>query len=406
MMADLLGFTAISIVILVTLILAMRSPSISKILIVALIIRVFLLLFGHYVSPLPGGNLDAEYFERKAWEFAQGGIFDVLGNFDFGPFVFFSSLHAIPYSLFGRSILMAQSIGLLFGIGLVFYSWKLANILWGERIAKKVGWTIALFPSLILYSILFLREVYVSFFLLLAIYGAVNWIKTKNYRSIFLSSFGFGLATLFHGSMIIGMIVFISFVAATYLKILFKSLYKFKINLKILPIFLVCIIVLGLFVFNKINVSYIGNFEKSVNIDLLIQKTYNSTMGEAAWPDWTVAKSGIELFYVAPIRSIYFLFSPFPWDIKKLVHIIGLIDAILYMYLVFLIFMNIHIIWRDPSLRFILIVLLCYIFVYGFGVGNFGTALRHKTKFTFMFILLAAPLIKSVVFSKFNKNFN
>ena len=164
MMADLLGFTAISIVILVTLILAMRSPSISKILIVALIIRVFLLLFGHYVSPLPGGNLDAEYFERKAWEFAQGGIFDVLGNFDFGPFVFFSSLHAIPYSLFGRSILMAQSIGLLFGIGLVFYSWKLANILWGERIAKKVGWTIALFPSLILYSILFLREVYVSFF--------------------------------------------------------------------------------------------------------------------------------------------------------------------------------------------------------------------------------------------------
>ena len=32
MMADLLGFAAISIVILVTLILAMRSPSISKIL--------------------------------------------------------------------------------------------------------------------------------------------------------------------------------------------------------------------------------------------------------------------------------------------------------------------------------------------------------------------------------------
>jgi hypothetical protein len=53
-----------------------------------------------------------------------------------------------------------------------------------------------------------------------------------------------------------------------------------------------------------------------------------------------------------------------------------------------------------------LILLLCFIFVYGFGVGNFGTALRHKTKFTFMFVLLAAPLIKSFVFSKSNKKFN
>jgi hypothetical protein len=405
-MADFLGFTAISIVSLITLIVGMRWPAIYKILLVALIVRVFLLLLGHYIIPLPGGNFDAEYFERKAWDFAQGGIFDVLSNFDLGPFVFFSSLQAIPYSLFGRSILMAQSIGLLFGIGSVFYSWKLANILWGERIAKRVGWSMALFPSLILYSLLFLREVYISFFLLLAVYGAVNWIKTKNYSSFFLSMFGFGVATLFHGSMIIAIIVFLSYVAAAYLKVLFKSLNRLKINLKILPIFLLCIIILGLFVSSKINVSYLNNFEESVNIDILIQKTYNSTKGGAAWPVWTIAKSGIELLYIAPLRSIYFLFSPFPWDVKKLGHIIGLFDAILYMYLVFLIFRNISVIWRDPSLRFILILLLCFIFVYGLGVGNFGTALRHKTKFTFMFVLLAAPLIKSFVFSKSNKKFN
>ena len=77
-MADFLGFTAISIVSLITLIVGMRWPAIYKILLVALIVRVFLLLLGHYIIPLPGGNFDAEYFERKAWDFAQGGIFDVF----------------------------------------------------------------------------------------------------------------------------------------------------------------------------------------------------------------------------------------------------------------------------------------------------------------------------------------
>ena len=45
-------------------------------------------------------------------------------------------------------------------------------------------------------------------------------------------------------------------------------------------------------------------------------------------------------------------------------------------------------------------MLLCYIFVFGIGVGNFGTGIRHRSKFAVIFILLAAPLLKSFVFSK------
>lgn len=397
--SDLLGLTAISIVIFITLIMASRWPGIFNILIVALIIRVFLLLFGHYIIPLPGGNLDAEFFERKAWNLAKDGFFITLSNFAFGPFSFFSSLHAIPFSLFGRSILMGQSIGMLFGIGSVFFGWKLANILWGNRIANKVGWTIALFPSLVLYSILFLREVYISFFLLMALYGVVTWIKTQSYKSIFLSSIGFIGATMFHGVLILGAFIFIAIVAKTYLKRLVKSLINFRINPQILIIFLSFIIIIGLYLSGKLSVSYLGTFE-SINIDSLLKKTQALASSDSSWPEWLKPRSGIELFYKAPLRSIYFIFSPFPWDIKKPEHLLGLLDSILYMYLTFLILCNIKVIWRDPSLRIILIILVFYIFIFGFGVGNFGTSLRHKTKFTFMFILLAAPLIKSFVFSK------
>tara|TARA_Y200000002_G_scaffold339231_1_gene309093 strand:+ start:76 stop:237 length:162 start_codon:yes stop_codon:yes gene_type:complete len=52
-----------------------------------------------------------------------------------------------------------------------------------------------------------------------------------------------------------------------------------------------------------------------------------------------------------------------------------------------------------------LMILLAYIFVFGLGVGNFGTGIRHRSKFVIIFILLAAPLIKKLtVFKKTIKN--
>ena len=40
--------------------------------------------------------------------------------------------------------------------------------------------------------------------------------------------------------------------------------------------------------------------------------------------------------------------------------------------------------------------------MFSIGVGNFGTSVRHKAKFVFIFALLAAPLIKKIVLYKKN----
>ena len=113
------------------------------------------------------------------------------------------------------------------------------------------------------------------------------------------------------------------------------------------------------------------------------------------------------MIYKGPIRSVYVVFAPFPWDIIKAKHLIGMFDAFLYMYLSFLIFKNRKLIWRDKTLGIILIILLSYIFVFGIGVGNFGTGIRHRSKFAIMFIILAAPFLKKFIFFKNNnKNFS
>ena len=88
---------------------------------------------------------------------------------------------------------MIESMSLLFGMGSVFLGWKIAKILYNEKIAIKVAWLIALFPTLILYSVLILREVYIYFFLLLAIYGVVSWTKNNSIKFFFYAILGFVL---------------------------------------------------------------------------------------------------------------------------------------------------------------------------------------------------------------------
>ena len=102
------------------------------------------------------------------------------------------------------------------------------------------------------------------------------------------------------------------------------------------------------------------------------------------------------MVYKLPVRVSYFLFAPFPWNVSKPEHIIGMIDSILYMYLSYLIFLNRKAIWKNSTLRMFLLILLCYIVMFSIGVGNFGTSVRHKAKFVFIFALLAAPLIKKL----------
>ena len=403
-MPDLIGFTAITLVSLITLLIALRVPSISNILYVALAIRILFMLAGHYIAPLPDSTADARSFENEAWAWGQEGFFNTLNYYNGPGSRFIVFVIAIPYSLIGRSILMAQSISLFFGLGCVILGWKIAKKLWDNHTANKIGWMIALFPSLILYSVLVMREVYICFFLLVALYGVVNWAKKDNFMSIILAMMGFIGATFFHGASMVGAIAFLTIIATISLKNFFKSLMHNRFNLKVSIFLLLFIAIAGLYLSNKINVQYLGTFESSTNIKNLLRKTHTSTKGVAAYPDWTRPKSLSELLYKGPVRAVYFIFSPFPWDIKKPKHLIGSLDALLYMYLAFLILCNIKVIWRDPALRIILIILLSYFIVFGVGVGNFGTGIRHRSKFVIILILLAGPLINRFIFFKNKEN--
>ncbi len=408
-MIDLIGIITISFVFLIILLIILRYPDISRIILVAFFIRILFLIINNYIFFLPDADMDAKNFEALAWNRSQDGFINVFKYYNGPDTYFISTMLAIPYSLFGRSVLMLQSLSILLGILSVYLGWILSKKVWDSETATKVGWTLALFPSLVSYSVIVMREPYIVFLLILATYGIVCWFREDSkIKSIFFVFFGFIGATFFHGASIIGLAIFLFVISLESIKSSFKLIMNGKVNLRNLIIIFISLSLVGMFSLNKIKIPYIKNIDHSTNINIIKDTINFKVKGDAAYPEWTKVGYKYELIYKIPLRVIYFLFSPFPWDIKKLDHLIGLLDSLLYMTLVFLIALNFKIIWKDPALRAIFLMLVCYFIVFGVGVSNFGTGIRHRLKFVFGLILLAAPLIPTItiVNKKNTKKYN
>ena len=103
---------------------------------------------------------------------------------------------------------MAKMFSVGIGTLTVFYIYQLTLNIWDSRTALKAAWFATFFPSLILYSCLVLREIYVCFFLVYALVGVVNYINNKKLIYFIKSSLGFLITSCFHGPMILGYFFF------------------------------------------------------------------------------------------------------------------------------------------------------------------------------------------------------
>ena len=150
------------------------------------------------------------------------------------------------------------------------------------------------------------------------------------------------------------------------------------------------------------SIPKIKSVSQLIDIDRLLIEISNRNINNAAYPEWTIPKTPLEFVYKAPIRIFYFLFSPFPWDLTKITHLIGLLDGTFFCVLFILMIKNFNSIWDDKALRFIFIIFLSYLFIYGISTGNFGTGIRHRSKFIIILLLIVLPWIPKLTLKKIN----
>ena len=402
-MENLLGWFSLITIFISLYLWKIKYPKIKTIILAAFFLRVICVLIDQYLFiKLPDAYGDADRFEGLAREYSRE--YGLLIIFDFLKIDSFliSRIISLFYSIFYESKMMAQSISVTLGTISVYLIYYLSNMLWDHTSAKKAAWFTALFPTLILYSSITLREVYVVFFLLIALIGIVKFMQKNSFVSFIQAIISFFVLLLFHGPLAVGGFIFLAYLTLGLIKKQILKIYKLKLNLFSFFIIILFLIPLSLFSNGTINIPYIGGLNNILNLNDIIPRINIVMLGNSSYPTWLTINNQNEIFTKGIIKMFYLLYSPFIWDIKTPFHIIGLFDAILYFILTFYILKNRRNIFSDPILRFIVLLFIAYLIIYGIGTGNFGTGIRHRSKFVVILIVLAAPKIHKYLFSSKN----
>lgn len=378
------------------LIVSRRWPNVALPLAVAFIVRLFAVLFHQYVSPLPGSDADAVTFERVAWEWSQQPFgFQFVDDHSY----LISWILAIFYRLVGRSPFFGQTLSLFLGTGAVFLGWYLTQMMWGRRAARRAVWIMALFPTLILYSAIIMREAFIWFFAAIALIGVVLWAKERRASGVLIAMLGFGVAGSFHGGMLLGAIAFLGLILLDELKRASYALQRGRVALLSGALLIGGSVVMMPVFLGMVALPKIGDVT-SINSELLISSSMSAARDGARYPDFVIGTTTTELVVKAPLRVAYFLFSPFPWDIRSPSHLIGLVDGLIYLFLAFMLFLNRESISVNKAAGWVFLIVLSVVIVFAFGVGNFGTAIRHRGKILIALIALVAPRLRAVVLRK------
>ena len=170
---NLLGWLTLFLLLIVTFFIVKKYPKTKNFLIVAIFLRSLFVILDQYFIALPDSTGDAIIFEHKAFFYSEKYGMSIIFNLFNQDSFFISKFISIFYTLLDRSDMMVKMFSVGFGTASVFLIYRLTFILWGSHAASKAGWFAALFPSLILYSSLILREVYVIFFLT---YALINFV--------------------------------------------------------------------------------------------------------------------------------------------------------------------------------------------------------------------------------------
>ena len=384
---DSLGFITILIGFLIVLIFSKTAPKIKYILIITFALRVILILIHVYVTPLPETSTGSDmiYFEETGWQLAQNGIFWLFGHFKSGAY-FYTWVIGFIYALFGRSAFMIQVLNAILGTIVVWAVYSISVFIWEENKARLASLIIAIFPSMVYFSVVILREESIVLLYLLGIYFLVRW-KSVGKNLLFITSLSlFALSIGFHTGMLPSLIVPFFPLIADLLKHYRHKNYKSFVKtslLVLITIFLIFIIIKTHWGMEKVPSS------KGFSLDFLSSQEEVASRDRAAYLTNLVVKNPVDFLWQTPIRILYFLFAPFIWMIQAPLDFIGFLDAILYILLCWGILRGWHKIRKSKLALMILILLIVEVVAFALTTSNYGTALRHRAKFVPLFALLA-----------------
>jgi len=376
-LADLLGLATLLLGLTVVWMIGLKHPEVRALLILAFAIRAIFALVHHYGVPLPDSQADAVTFERVAAQWAGQGMGSILTHFTTGAYLY-SWIISLLYSITLRSVLMMQGINVLFGTLIVWNVYRLSRLIWGQRSALRAAYIAAIFPTLVLYSAITLREVAIVFPFTLGALYFVRWLKSDHPWEFGKAFVAFAFSAGFHTGMIPALFVLAvaglrkwldAFLVPSTRKLVKRGLAVAVIGIG------ACIIVASGWGLGKL-----GGLQHTDPMSWLTTQQELAARQRAAYLSDLQPRTPLDLVWQTPVRVAYFLFAPFPWMVRSPADLLGLVIVVLNAGLVLLLLRSMLGIWADPRARWSFYILLGVLVSFALTTSNYGTSLRHSAK--------------------------
>lgn len=353
------------------------------------ILRIVFMLIDLNITPLPFSGMDTGSYHYTGINIANALPEEMIDT----PYGIYAKFVGIIYYMFGGPVKMfAQSINIkmfILSTVIIIDILKVCEV--NEKwIDKAIIIYVILMPVAMFQSSILLRESIMIYFLTVSVFGFVKWIYIPKLEYVIISFIGLGMAIMLHSGVIVLGIVY-SFVYTLYK----HKIQKWQITFESIIYGLIIISVLISFM-NKFGgeLDYINNL---TDIDSIIEKVnvYMSTFEHAGSAYLTNIEivGGLGLIILTPLKLLYFLFSPMPWQLRGGMDLITfLLDSTLYIIAMYTFIRLKKYRGYIPRNIYNLIKLLYIMYIvmmipYAWGTVAAGTAIRHRFKGFFILLI-------------------
>ena len=365
--------------------LLVRDKQQSTILVAAFALRISLSVVHVAGLSLPDSQFDARTFELVAWFWARDGRW--FDDFTTGSYLY-SWMSSGVYLLFGRVPFLLHVINSYFGTLTIYFVMRSAQQLSLNRsLDRAVGWTLAFYPSAVLYSVLTMREAPIVLATSISIYLLLSWVSTRRI------AFGLGavsfmiIAQLFHAGMLGATLA----VLLIYLRVSLQS-FPIRDNLRPLAALVVIVAAIGVLQFSLrtgVGFEKVWGLIRDFDIDFIAVWQAGTARGRGAYLSGVAIDTWLDLIWNIPLRVLFFLGSPFIWMVSQFRDVLGLLDALAFLYVTLRITRDImkrRLLTIEAYLSVVLVV-AGIVVLFALATSNYGTAFRHRAK-VFPWLLL------------------
>lgn len=348
------------------------------------ILTMFWDIYARDIFSLPNSGGDSEGFLKSAIRISEDITLITKNIYGGGYSKFLGTI----FHFTGSERMIGQYINVLLGISIVVIMYKIMTELkLNNRTIYSTISLITFFPNAIIFSGILLRENFIALFTLMSFYYFLKWYMTSKRINIIKSTIFLLLASSLHAGVIgigIGYIFMYMFYK--------KRSDKLTFNRNTI-IYFVLFVIIASYVYTQYSDVFMAKFSNVDEIDDVYRVASGGRGGSEYLKGLTI-NSPMKLLVYSPIKMFYFLISPIPFDWRGFRDILTFfVDSFLYLFIVWNVVKNVRKIDKKPIFIGLSISLLTVIFIFGIGISNAGTAMRHRHKVLSLLLIYNAMLM-------------